>query len=87
MAESMRSGRVGDERAARSAELVVEGDAGREGEQAAGDACEESFDRAGAVALEREQVFAGPEDRLDALADGGEVEPVVGLVLTNAPDR
>jgi hypothetical protein len=44
-------------------------------------------DRAGAVALEREQVFAGPKDRLDALADGGEVEPVVGLVPTNAPDR
>ena len=65
-------GVVGD-CAAGSAELVVEGDAGCEREQADGDAGEEVAWAAGAVAFEGEEVFAGPEDGLDSLPDGGEV--------------
>src|SRR5665809_31780 len=80
MVDSTRSRHIGNERAARTTELVVEGDAGRERQQPLGDPHPEVVDRAGAVALEREQVLAGPEDRLDALADRGQVETVVGLV-------
>jgi hypothetical protein len=40
------------------------------------------------VALEREDVFAGLEDRFDALADRSEVRPVTGLVFAAwAQDR
>jgi hypothetical protein len=87
MVDSARLGAVVDECTAGASELVVEGDRGGQAAEAGEDAFAQSGERAGAVAFEREQVFAGPEDRLDALADGGEVEPVVGLVLTNAPDR
>ena len=41
---------------------------------------------ASAVALQGEDVLAGPEDRLDPLADRGEVKAVVGLVLSGRPD-
>jgi hypothetical protein len=41
----------------------------------------------GSVALEREAVFAGLEDRFDALADRGEVQLVVGLVLAGGPEQ
>jgi hypothetical protein len=36
---------------------------------------------AGAVAFEGEDVFAGPEDRFDALADWGEVWSLTGFVF------
>src|SRR6059036_2034363 len=77
-------GVVGD-RAAWATELVVEADAGREREQAGGDAGEQVARGASAVALEREQVLAGEEDRLDALADGSEVQPALRLVSAGRP--
>src|SRR4029453_16650631 len=73
MSDSTGSGDVVDECAAWAAELVVEGDAGGEGEEALEDAFSDAGEGAGAVAFECEQVFAGPEDRLDALPDRGEV--------------
>src|SRR3954453_16908758 len=75
MSSSTRSGGVVDEGAAGAAELGVERDAGGEGEQSLADACSEAVQGAGAVAFEREQVFAGPEDAFDALADRGQVRP------------
>ena len=43
---------------------------------------------AGAVAFEGEQVFAGPEDRLDPLPDRCEVRAVSGFVFAaGANDR
>src|SRR5680860_59075 len=80
MSDSTRSGHVGHERAARSPELVVEPDAGRQAEKALGDALAQAGKGAGAVALEGEQVLAGEEDRLDPLADRGQVRPMARLV-------
>src|SRR4051812_1042167 len=74
-------GGVGDEAAAGSAEGVVEPDAGRERQEPCGDAGAEVVQRAGAVAFERQKVFAGPEDALDALADARQVKVVGGFVL------
>src|SRR5215211_4483024 len=81
MSSSMRLGVVGRECAAGAAELVVEGDAGGEREQALADAGSEAVQRAGAVAFEGEQVFEGPEDALDALADWRQLRPWAGLVV------
>jgi hypothetical protein len=67
-------GGVGD-RAAWSAKLVVEADAG----------CERAAWGAGAVAFKGEQVFAGPEDGLDPLSDRGEVRPRLGFGLSRRP--
>ena len=39
----------------------------------------------GPVAFEGEDVLAGPEDRLDALADGRQVRTLSGLVLAAGP--
>src|SRR4051795_12835291 len=86
MSSSTRSGGVVDEGAAGAAELVVERDAGGEGEQSLADACSEAVQGAGAVAFEREQVFAGPEDAFDALADRGQVRPWTGLVFAVRSD-
>jgi hypothetical protein len=67
--------------------LMVEGDGGCE----AAEACEDSFSESGqgacAVAFEGEQVFAGPEDALDALTDRGEVRPVAGFVFAARTDE
>ncbi len=88
MIDSTRSGDVGHQRAARPAELVVEPDAGRQAEEALGDPLAQAGEGAGAVALQGEQVLTGPEDRLDALADRGQVRPAAGLVATGgAHDR
>src|ERR1700681_3236394 len=81
MSDSTRSGDVVDECAAGAAELVVEADAGGEGEEALDDAFSEALEGAGAVAFEGEQVFAGREDRLDPLPDRREVGAVSGFVL------
>lgn len=67
-------GVVGD-RAAGSGEPVVAADAGGECEEPGCDAWEEVAWRAGAVAFEQEEVFAGPEDRLDPLPDRREMDP------------
>src|SRR5215210_8648818 len=88
MVDSTGSGDVVDECAAGAAELVVERDAGGEGEEALEDAFSDPEQRACAVTFEREQLFAGREDRLDALPDRREVRPVAGLVLAaRADDR
>src|SRR3712207_1937184 len=87
MSCSTRSGAVVDEGAAGAAEVVVEGDAGGEGEQALADAGSQAVQGAGAVALEAEQVLERPEDALDPLSDGGQMRPWAGLVLARAHDQ
>src|SRR6185369_6565047 len=86
MSSSAVSGGVGDEAAGGAVELVVEGDAGCEGEEALKDACPETVEGAGAVAFEREEVFERLEDRFDALADWGEVWSLAGLVSAARAD-
>src|SRR3954449_9629529 len=81
MSDSARSGGVGGERSAGAAESVVERDGGGQCEEALAEADPEAVQGAGAVALEGQEVFAGPEDRLDALTDRGQVWPAAGLVL------
>src|ERR1700676_1128033 len=81
MIDSTESGAVVDECAAWPAELVVEGDAGGETEKALKDSLSEPCERSCSVALEGEDVLAGPEDRLDALADRCQVRASAGLVL------
>src|ERR687885_2695123 len=80
MTDSTRSGHEGNERAARAAEPVVDVEARGERQDPLCDARPEVGQRARRVALEREDVLAGLEDRLDALADRGQVQPIVGLV-------
>ena len=58
--------------------MVVEGHASGEGEEALEDAFLESLEGAGAVAFEGEEVFAGPEDRFDPLADRREMRTLPG---------
>src|SRR5207302_7366759 len=74
-------GGVAGEAAGWASEAVVECDSGSE----CGEACEQSYaqvgEGAGAVALEREQVLAGLEDRLDPLADRREVRAAPALVF------
>jgi len=60
MVDSTRLGDVVDECAARSAELVVEDDAGGEAEEALEDAFSDPGEGAGGVAFECEEVVAGP---------------------------
>src|SRR5579859_2730200 len=81
MVDSTRLGDVVDERAARASELMVEDDAGGEAEEALKNAFSEALDGAGAVALECEELFAGPEDRFDPLADRRQVRTATGLVF------
>src|ERR671922_263846 len=85
MVDSARLGAVVDECTAGAPELVVEGDRGGPAE-AREDAFAQSGERAGAVAFEREQVFAGPEDRLDALADRRQMRAGAGFVLAARSD-
>src|SRR5664279_6537304 len=81
MSSSTELGDVLRERAAGEAELVVEGDGGGEREESAGQAGSEAVQGARAVALEGEDVFGGPVDRLDPLADRREVQSFAGLVF------
>lgn len=62
---------------------MVEGDGCCETEEALQDALSESWEGACAVALEGEDVSAGPEDALDALADRREVGSTSGLVFAS----
>src|SRR3954453_11767015 len=80
MVDSARLGAVVDECTAGASELVVEGDGGGQAAEAREDPFPESGERAGAVAFEREQVFAGPKDRFDALADRRQMRAAAGLV-------
>src|SRR5665647_2806071 len=75
------SGAVVDQRSARTPQPVVEADAGGEAEEARQDALAQPGHGTRPVAFQGEQVLAGPEDRLDALADGGEVRAVAWFVL------
>src|SRR5215211_1369689 len=86
MTDATGLGGVGDERAAGAAELVVECYAGGECERSGGDAGAQPSQGAGAVAFEREDVFAGLDDRLDALADAGDDRGLAGLVFAVGPD-
>src|ERR1700683_1369587 len=86
MVDSTRSGDIVDECAARAAELVVESDARSQAEEALGDAFFDAGEGAGAVAFECEEVFAGPEDRLDSLPYGCEVGSLPGFVFAARTD-
>ena len=79
------SGAVVDEGTARSPQPVVEADAGRQAEEAREEALTQPGRGARPVALEGEQVLAGPEDRPDALADRGQAGPAPGLVTAPRP--
>lgn len=76
---------VGDQGSAGAVEVVVEhygcGECGEPGAQT--DA--EVVQCACAVSFEGEDVFAGPEDRFDPLADRGEVRTVAFLVFAAGP--
>jgi len=88
MVDSARLGAVVDERAAGATEFVVERNRRGEADEALQDAFSEPGEGSCAVAFEGEEVFAGPEDRLDPLADRREVGPVAGLVFAaGAHDR
>ena len=86
MVDSTGSGDIVDEFAAGAAEFVVENDARCEAEGALEDAFFDAVERAGAVAFEGEQVFAGLEDRLDPLPDRGDGWPLAGFGLAPRPD-
>src|SRR6266496_1234768 len=82
------SGGVAGERAAGASEPVVEGDCGGECREAAGESDAQLVQFAGAVTFEAEDVFGGPEDRLDPLADRSQVRAAAVLVLApGAMDR
>jgi hypothetical protein len=71
---------VVDECPARPPQPVVEADAGGQAEETLQDALAQSGRSAHAVTLECEQVLAGPEDRLDPLADRRQVRAPAALV-------
>src|ERR1019366_332076 len=87
MVDSARLGAVVDECSAGSSELVVERDACGETAEAGDDTFAQAVEGAGAVAFEGEEVFAGPEDALDALADRREVRTSAGLVFAARSDK
>src|SRR5450830_1500148 len=75
------SGAVVDEGPARSPQPVVEADAGRQAKEARQDALAQPRHGARPMTLQGEQVLAGPEDRLDALADGREVRAAARFIF------
>src|SRR5215210_7158148 len=75
------SGRVAGQRAAGASESVVEGDGCGQCGEAAGQADAQLVQVAGAVAFEAEDVFGGPEDRLDPLSDRSQVRAAALLIL------
>ena len=78
------SGAVVDKGTTGTSEPVVEADAGRQAEKAGKDALAQPGHGTRPVPLQGEEVLAGPDDRLDALADGGQVRTVAGLVLARS---
>src|SRR5450755_1424873 len=86
MIDSTGSGDVVDECAAGAGELVVECDGGGEAEEALKDALSQAGECSCSVAFEGEDVLAGPEDALDALADWREVWAAGGLVFAPGAD-
>src|ERR671922_699256 len=88
MIDSTRLRHEGDQAAGGTAELMVEPDAGRKGQDAGADARAKALRGAGAVALQAEQVLEGLEDRLDALADRPQARALpLGLVAPRRPDH
>src|SRR3990170_165733 len=85
MIDSTPSGTVVDQSPTSPAQLVVETHTGRQAEEALQDALSEPVQGAGSVSLQGEQILAGPEDGLDALADGGQMRPLSRLVPSLRP--
>src|SRR5215211_1390713 len=83
MDSSTGLGAVGGQGAGRTAEAVVERDRRGERQEAGADARAQAVEGARAVAFERQQVFAGLKDRLDPLADRGQVGPAAAFVLAS----
>jgi hypothetical protein len=81
MIDSTDSGDVVDQCTAGPTELVVETDARGQAQKTPQDVLFDAGNGPGSVALEGEQVLAGPKVRLDALPDRGQVGPCAGLVL------
>jgi hypothetical protein len=75
-----------DEGPAGTTQLVVEADTGRQAQEALQDALGKAGQGAGPVPLQGEDVFAGPEYGLDALADGSQVRTRSGLVFSFGTD-
>src|ERR1700759_873225 len=86
MVDSARLGAVVDECTAGASELVVEGDRCGEAAEPGENAFSEAGEGAGAVPFEREDVFAGPEDRFDSLSEGCQVRAPAGLVFAMRAD-
>src|SRR5215208_860188 len=70
-----------------ASEPVVEVDAGGECEQALRDPGAEVAQGAGAMSFEAQEVFAGPEDRLDPLAQGRQMRAGLGFVGARGPQQ
>ena len=88
MIDSTRLRHEGDQAAGGTAELVVEPDARRQGQDAHAHARAQALGRAGAVALQAEDVLEGLKDRLDPLADAPQVRSAARrLVLASGPDH
>src|SRR6266516_259550 len=85
MINSTGSGNEGDQRAGRPPEPRVDVDAGRERQQAGGNAGAEPVDRSRSMALEGEDVLAGAEDRLDPLANRRQMRAASRLVGSCRP--
>ena len=76
------------QRAVGESESLVEVDAGAEGEDARGDACEEAGRGAGAVLFEQELVFERVDDRFDSLPDPADRRNgPVGLIGAAGPEQ
>src|SRR6478736_3630064 len=86
MVDSTPSGDVVDQGAAWTPKPVVERDACGQRQKALGNASAQVVKGASAVALQGEDVLAGPKDRLDPLSYRGEMDAVVGLVLSRRPE-
>src|SRR5436305_4795911 len=86
MSDSARLRGVVDEGTGWASELVVEGDRCGEAAEAGEDPFSDALESASAVALQGEEVFAGPEDRLDPLSGRGEVGAGARLVAAAGPE-
>jgi len=72
---------VVDQGPAGTTQLVVEADAGGQTHKALQNPFLEAFESASSVTLQGEDVFAGPEDRFDALPDGSQMRTFSRLVF------